>query len=189
MGLFYKIKKAVIQWFGNILIYPYPFFINFGHTAYKMKGEDVRDVLNTIQPGDILLRRYNNYISGLMIPGYYTHSAIYMGNNKIIHMLGDGIEKQDILTFCRCDSVVIIHCNEEQISKGAIKKARDLYIEGVEYDFGFDFSDKTRHSCTEAVSYFYNDPKMDKKKDNYIMPDDFLSIDKSLFTISYQKGK
>ncbi len=188
MKIFYKIKSFIIKWFGNILIYPYPMFIMFGHTAYQMKGEDVRDVINIIQPGDILLRRYNNYISGLMIPGYYTHAAIYLGNNQIIHMLGDGIDKQDILTFCRCDRVAIIHCNEEQISKEAIKKARELYVKGMEYDFGFDFSDSTRFSCTEIINYLYDNPKMERKKDKYIMPDDYLTLDKSLFTVSYQKG-
>jgi len=189
MSVFYKIKKAAIKWFGNIQVFKYPSFIMFGHTAYEMKGEDVRDIINIIQPGDILLRRYNHYLSGLMIPGYYTHAAIYMGNNKVIHMLGDGIDKQDILTFCRCDDVAIIHCNEEQISKAAIKKARDLYVKGVEYDFSFDFSDSTRFSCTEVIDYFFDKPKMNRKKENYIMPDDYLTLDKSLFTINYQKGK
>jgi hypothetical protein len=186
--MWYKIKTAFIKWFGNILIYPYPGFIMFGHTAYKMKGEDVRDVLNIIQPGDILLRRYNNYLSGLMIPGYYTHAAIYIGNNQVVHMLGDGIDRQDILTFCRCDRVAIIHCNEEQITKRAIEIARELYVKGVEYDFGFNFSDITRFSCTELINYVYDNPKLTRKKEGYIIPDDFLTLDKSIFNISYQKG-
>lgn len=186
--MWYKIKTAIIKWFGNIQIFPYPTFIMFGHTAYKMNGEDVREVLNIKQPGDILLRRYNHYISGLMIPGHYTHAAICVGDNKIIHMLGEGIDKQDILTFCRCDEVAIIHCNDEQTNKIAIKKANAYFKQGIEYDFDFDFSNKTKFSCTEFINDLFNHPKMDRIKDNYIMPDDFLTLDKTIFEVKYQRG-
>jgi len=189
MNLWYKIKEKTLSWFGNILIYPYPMFIMFNKTSYHMNGEDVRDVLNAIQPGDILLRRYDHYVSGLMIPGYYTHSAIYMGSNNIVHMLGKGVDKQDILTFCRCDSVTVIHCNDEQISKIAIKKARKIFKKKTKYDFDFDFLDKNKFSCTEFISYVYNNPSLKRKNDNYIIPDDFLTLDKSLFKITYSKGK
>jgi len=187
--MWYKIKTAIIKWFGNIQIFPYPSFIMFGHTAYEMKGEDVRDVLNIIKPGDIVLRRYNHYVSGLMIPGHFTHAAIYMGDGKIVHMLGDGIDKQDILTFCRCDQVAIIRCNDEQINKIAIKKSASYFKQGIKYDFDFDFSDGKEFSCTEFINDIFNHPKMDRIKENYIMPDDFLTLDKTIFEVKYQKGK
>lgn len=191
--MWYKIKKFVIQWFGDILVYKYPLFFVFGHTAYKMKGTDVREVLNVIQPGDIILRRYDSYISGLMIPGYYTHAAIYVGGDHIVHMLGDGIQKEDILTFCRCDSVAIIHCKQEHISKGAIDKTNDMLGKGIkrgiEYDFNFNFSDDTRFSCTELIDFVYDHPKCDRIKEDYLMPDDFLTLDKEIFNISYKKDK
>jgi hypothetical protein len=186
--MWYKIKSFIIKWFGDIQIFPYPFFIMFGHTAYEMKGGDVQEVLNIIQPGDILLRRYNHYISGLLIPGYFTHSAIYIGSGKIIHMLGEGIDKQDILTFCRCDEVAIIHCNSEQINKIAIKKAIGYFKDETEYDFSFDFLDETKFSCTEFIDTIFDHPKMDRIKENYIMPDDFLTLDNSIFSVSYRKG-
>jgi len=187
--MWYKIKTAIIKWFGNIQIFKYPTFIMFGRTAYEMKGEDVRDVLNIIKPGDILLRRYNHYLSGLMIPGYYTHASIYIGNDKIIHMLGDGIDKQDILTFCRCDEVAIIRSKEEQINKIAIDKANVYFKQSIEYDFNFDFADGKEFSCTEFINDIFNYPTMERIKENYIMPDDFLKLDKSIFDVIYQKGK
>lgn len=188
MSLMYWFKEKIVRFFAKITIYKYPSFIMFGSTSYKMKGEDVRDVINILQPGDILLRRYDHFLTGLMIPGYFTHAAIYQGNNQVIHMLGDGIEKQDILTFCRCDSVAIIHCNDEQITKRARKMARDLLAQNVKYDYAFNFSDKTRFSCTELINLVYDSPMIPRKNKNYITPDDFLSIDKSLFEITYRKG-
>jgi hypothetical protein len=183
----YKIKEKFISWFGDILVYPYPMFVMFGHTSYEMKGNDIRNVLNTIKPGNILLRRYNRYLSGLMIPGYFTHSAIYIGDNQVIHMLGEGINKEDILTFCRCDSMAIINCHNEQINTKAIESAIFLYEQKIEYDFDFDFLDKTRLSCTEIINYIFDSPEMEWKK-SYIVPDDFLTL-KYPFKISYQKEK
>jgi hypothetical protein len=52
--MWYKLKKNIISWFGNILIYKFPFFIILGHVAYKVRGEDVRDILNIIKPGVIV---------------------------------------------------------------------------------------------------------------------------------------
>ena len=162
-------------------------FINFGCTAYKMRGDDIRKVLNTIKPGDVLLRRYDHYISGLMIPGYFTHAAIYVGDDTIIHMIGDGICEEDILMFCRCDEIAIIHCNDEQLSKTAVDKAKSYLEQQIEYDFNFDFSDSAQLSCTELVNDVYNGPTITKMKRSYIMPDDFLTLDRSLFEISYRK--
>jgi hypothetical protein len=192
--MWYKIKAFIIKWFGDILFYKYPLFIVFGHTAYKMKGEDVRTVLDIIQPGDILLRRYDSYISGLMIPGYYTHAAVYVGDNNVVHMLGDGITKEDILTFTRCDSLAIIHCNEEQMINEAIEKANTSFGKGIvrkrgiQYDYNFDFSDDSRFSCTEFIDFIYNKPKFTRKNEKYIMPDDLLTLDNKIFNVSYKKG-
>jgi len=174
---------------SSLQIFRFPLFILWGHTTYKIKGEDVRNILNIIQPGDIILRRYDHYLTGLLIPGYFTHAAIVMGNNKIIHMLGSGINRQDILTFTRCDDIAIIRCNNEQIKKIAIKKAKKLYEQDVEYDFEFNFSNNTRFSCTELIEYVYNKPKMQRKKKDYIMPDDLLNLDKTLFQIVYKGNK
>jgi uncharacterized protein YycO len=186
--MWYKIKSFIIKWFGNIQIFPYPFFIMFGHTSYRMRGDDVQEVLNTIQPGDILLRRYNHYISGLMIPGHFTHAAIYMGDDKVVHMLGEGINKESILSFCRCDEIAIIHCLSEQITKIAIKKAAAFYKDEIKYDFDFNFSEEKEFSCTELINDIFDNPKMCKIKENYILPDDFLTLDNSIFSVSYRKG-
>ena len=102
-------------------------------------------------------------------------------------MLGDGINKQDILTFCRCDSITIIHCSNEQITKRAIKQATTLYKKKIKYDYDFDFLDKKNMSCTEIINYIFDNPEMDRKK-SYIIPDDYLTL-KDPFKISYQKEK
>jgi len=173
MGAFYDLKSGFIGWFGNIKLYKYPMFIVFGHTAYKINGNDQREILNTLQPGDVLLRRYDHYISGLMIPGYFTHSAIYVGDNKVIHMLGDGICEEDILVFMRCDDMAVLRFNDSTKIDNAIKLAKEQLAKGVEYDFDFDFVDAGKFSCTELVHFLFGYPDITRLKSKYLVPDDF----------------
>jgi hypothetical protein len=173
--IIYKIKAAVVGWFGDIKIYKYPFFILVGHVAYKIKGQHQRKIINLLEPGDVLLRRYDAYISGLMIPGYFTHAGIYVGDDQVIHVLGKGICKEDILTFTRCDDIAILRHNDKTLTSKAIGKAWEQLDKGVAYDFAFDSKSPDKFYCTELVDFCYSYPVRDKSKGKYIIPDDFLN--------------
>lgn len=190
MDLSYTIKKIILKIFGGLQIFKYPFFIVWGHTSYKVKGEDVRKILDIIKPGDILLRRYDHYVTGLLIPGHFTHAAMYTGENKITHMVGSGIGQEDILTFCRCDDICIIRCKDESRAYIAIEYAFDKLKQNVAYDFDFDFSDPNFMSCTELVSNAFDMPKTMRKIESVISPDDLLNLPgvDADFEIIYRKG-
>ena len=180
MTFSYKVKKLILQIFKN------PFFVVWGPTSYKLKGEDVRKIIDIIQPGDILLRRYDSYISGLMIPGYFTHAALYTNKNKITHMVGTGIGQEDILTFTRCDNLCLIRCNNQERVKKALEYAELKLKENVAYDYDFDFSDATNMSCTEFVCNAYSV----LQSENIIEPDELLALPNidTDFEIKYRKG-
>ena len=152
-------------------------FLMLGHVAYKVKGEDVRKILNTLEPGDVLLRRYNAYLSGLMIPGYFTHAAIYVGDNSVVHLLGDGICKEDILTFTRCDDLMILRHVDDSVAIKAIKLAWDQLSLNVEYDFDFNTKCSKRFYCTEFIDFCYGNIVKKNTKRSYIVPDDFINTD------------
>ncbi len=185
--MWYKIKSAVIGWFGDIQIFKYPFFILFGHTAYKIKGHHQRQIINTLRPGDVLLRRYNNYLSGLMIPGYFTHAALYVGDNQVIHLLGDGICKEDILIFMRCDNMVVLRVKDQSIVDEAIKKAYEQLEKGTEYDYDFNTNSPDRLYCTEFVDFCFDYPVKPFISHDYIIPDDFMAS--ANFDIIWIKGE
>ena len=172
--MWYKFKSAFTSWFGNVKVYKYPFFILTGHTAYKIKGEHQREILNTIEPGDVFLRRYDHYLSGLMIPGYFTHAAIYVGDDQIIHVLGSGICKEDILTFMRCDNIDVLRSKDSTIIQAAIKNAWTQLDKDVGYDYDFDSDSPDLFYCTEFVDFCFGYPVRDSISDNFILPDDFL---------------
>lgn len=168
-----KIKKWLIKNVADIRLYKGGVIL-FGDSHYRMKGEDVRDILNSLQKGDVLLRRYDHYLGGMLTPGYFTHAAIYVGDNRVIHMLGEGICSEDILTFCRCDHVAVLrHVGAHYPRYQAVKKAFAFLEKHVQYDYEFESEDEEFY-CTEFVWECYGRPP-DLYFDKYILPDDFLA--------------
>lgn len=184
--MFTKIKEQFIKWFADIRVYVGGFIL-FGSSAYEIKGQHMRDILSILKPGDILLRRYNHYLGSLAVPGYWSHVAIYVGDDKVIHMLGNGIAREDILTFMRCDDIMVLRCPEKDRVLNAICASYNYYNLSIKYDYSFNFKDKSKMSCTELLHDVYAEPKITKRlSDKYICPDDFLN---SIFEVVWRKGE
>jgi len=139
--IFYKIKNTLIAWFSDIRVYAGGFVL-FGNSSYSIKGPDTRYVLNVLEPGDVLLRRYDHYLGSILIPGYWSHAALYVGDGYVIHMLGQGINKEDILTFLRCDDICILRCPDNNKAVTAIKNAFNCLYKDIGYDYEFNFNDE-----------------------------------------------
>ena len=77
--------------------------------------------MEKIQPCDILLRRYNNYLDGLIFSqnSYFTHAAIFYGNyegraNQVLHATSEkGVHFDDLKSFCQCDDVAVLRFTTE----------------------------------------------------------------------------
>ena len=57
-----KLKRQFLTCFGDIKVFRWPMFIVYDPGSYLIKGELIREVINLIEPGDILLRKYKNYL-------------------------------------------------------------------------------------------------------------------------------
>jgi len=182
-GVFlYRLKANLLSFICDIYIVPQPLFlVIWGDHHYKIKGDHQRYILDTLCPGDILLRRFDNYLGTYLIPGYFSHAAIYVGEDKVIHMLGQGICEEDILSFMRCDDIAILRYKDIEMIPAAIENARIQLQKGVEYDYDFKTEEKgylgkIKFYCTELVQYCYGYPKIYKQIiDSKILPDDLLS--------------
>ncbi|HLD90947.1 MAG TPA: YiiX/YebB-like N1pC/P60 family cysteine hydrolase [Patescibacteria group bacterium] len=182
--IFYKIKNTLIAWFSDIRVYAGGFVL-FGNSSYSIKGPDTRYVLNVLEPGDVLLRRYDHYLGSILIPGYWSHAALYVGDGYVIHMLGQGINKEDILTFLRCDDICILRCPDNNKAVTAIKNAFNCLYKDIGYDYEFNFNDEKEMSCTEFIDTCYEHPKYSSKPiDKLILPDDLLE---SIFEVVWKK--
>lgn len=172
--MWYKIKSSLLSFFSDIRIYPGGIIIA-GDSYYKLKGDETRQILNILKPGDVMLRRYSHYLGSVLIKGYFSHAAIYVGDDQVIHMLGSGINKEDILTFLRCDDICILRSINKDITDFAVSKAYKFLAGGIEYDYDFDDKKPDKFYCTEFVDNIFNYPvKNTVSKNNVILPDDFL---------------
>lgn len=96
-------QSAFMSWFGTLRWFwntqPAPMValgLPSGHLVenpggYRTTGRDTREIMQKLQPGDILLRGYQGYVDGAMIrrssrcsdkgyePGWFTHVALYAG--------------------------------------------------------------------------------------------------------------
>ncbi len=140
---------------GDIQIFKWPCFAiyNPSEYEYKVHGETIRELSKVIKPGDIVLRGYDHYLDGFLIPGKYSHSGVFIGGNTVIHAVAEGVKKIDIIDFFQCDRACIVRplIDSKEINE-AINKAFS-YI-GKPYDFIFRPGDNNLY-CHElsAMSY------------------------------------
>ena len=119
--------------FGDIKVFSWPLFMVYDPGSYRVKGQHMREVMNLVQPGDILVRRYDQYLDGHFIPGYFSHVGLYVGKveprevaalpetfrqnfgtgeQTVVHAIAEGVLAEDFLNFCRCDGLVVLRFPE-----------------------------------------------------------------------------
>lgn len=149
---FYKIWAKFLTIVGDIKIFRWPFWVIYDPDDFQVRGKQVLEIMELVQPGDIILRGYNRYLDGKFIPnktGYsssdstknigkgFSHGALYVGDNKIIHAVAEGVSEIDLIEFTRCDRVAVFRPLKKSIRKSAVKKAKELLRDHTPYDFGF----------------------------------------------------
>lgn len=147
-----RLLRLFLTFFSDIKVFPCPPVLVYDPGSYFMKGKDVRKVMSLVQPGDILLRKFKNYLNGPFIPGYFSHSALYVGPVKkaekktvtrdrgkkifqygkqmVIHALAEGVIIEDLLSFCRCDYLAVLRFPKKI---RCVSGARSLPIPSKEY--------------------------------------------------------
>jgi hypothetical protein len=169
-----NVKKFVISWFVDIRFYNFGLIL-WGDSAYRIKGPQIRQVLNLLQPGDILLRKYDHYLGSVLIKGFWSHAAVYTGNNEVVHMLNNGIVTEDILTFICTDHIMILRHKDKYMAGRICSRAKDFSDDKIEYDYDLDTNNNSRMYCTEFVDICADGViKACVKKDSLIFPDDLL---------------
>lgn len=160
--MLYKLWSKFLTAFGNVKIFKYPFWIIYDPDDYEVTGADILHIMSVIKPGDIILRGYKNYLDGKFIPNFpnniigkgFSHGAIYIGNNQIIHAVAEGVEYINIIDFCQCDRIAIFR--PKSGTKKAITIANKLI--GLKYDFIFKENNNNVY-CFELCALTY--PKLD----------------------------
>lgn len=145
-----SLHEKFLKIFGDIKVFKWPFFLIYQPTGYKVKGKDISSILKILQDGDILLRGYNDYLDGKFIPGIFSHAGFYLGRNEVIHSIAEGVVKEHILDFCRCDRIAVVRV--KGLTTQEIRYAKQIskiYL-GSGYDFDFILSNNKLY-CSELV--------------------------------------
>ena len=133
----YKIWSKFLTIFGEIKIFKFPLFIVYDPNYFKITGKQVIDILNIIEPGDIILRGYDSYLDGKFVPDSlsFSHGGIYIGKNTIIHAVAEGVSEINIHDYIRCDRIAIFR--PKKYKNSAIKRAKQYLKNNIPYDCGF----------------------------------------------------
>jgi hypothetical protein len=138
----------------------------------------MREVLDLIRPGDIVVNRKDHYVSNMFIKGDFSHAGLYVGRNDVIHVMSRGIRKEDILVFLRADAFALIRPLDQSKTESAITKAHDKFRKGVLYDYDFDKDCPEEFYCSEFTDYCYDYALRDNFSKNFIYPDDYINSSK-----------
>jgi hypothetical protein len=176
-----KVPVWLVKFIGDLYINMKPLWIMYKPSIHKVKGHEARVILDILKKGDILFRRHNGYLSTFFIPGFWTHSALYIGDNSVIHSIGEGVIEEDILDFCRTDSIGITRFNMPIDINKVVEIAKYIKNKHTEYDYSFEVGPNKVY-CTEFVNICYEN-KFDycfkKIAGNLILiPDDLYASEK-----------
>jgi hypothetical protein len=169
----FKVSRFLIRTVGNIQFFKVPFFcLLWSDTHYKVGGEEMRKITDSLEPGDIVFRKYDRYISGFFIPGFWTHVGVVVGDGKtIVHAMEKGVIEEDVLTYLRTDYVKVLRHEDKIVAKRAAETA--VSLKGREYDFIFDTTDDSRLYCSELVKFCYPGV-LSEVSDGAIPPDEIM---------------
>jgi uncharacterized protein YycO len=146
-------KKAL----ANLMFFVFGTIIH--HRKNLLNKHDIKRAKRLLKQGDIILVGGLRRLSSYVIRGPVTHSMIYLGHNRVIHAVADGVEIDHLYEiFCEYDTMMILRTVDHRLAPKTYHKKIKKLIEytkskiGKPYDFEFEPS-KTKFYCTELLFY------------------------------------
>ena len=186
-----KLPKFLLEMSGHVYLHKYPMFLVYRPDIHRVHGKDVRKVLEAIMSGDMILRKFDQYLNTIFTPGFWGHASQFVGDNTIVHSVSEGCIKEDILDFCRADAVCILRRKDGVTSQ--ITKALMMAQMRIPYDYDFEPSNDNYY-CTELVDvvndHLFKDDYQMIKGNRILTPDGMFKSDKVdvVLTINYREG-
>jgi len=152
-----KLPRWLINFSAHTMLHNKFPWVVYRPDIHRVRGEQVRKVLDIIRPGDILLRRFDGYLNTIFTPGFWGHAGVKVSGNDVVHAISKGVTREDILNFCRCDAICVLEPYTATLKQrdDAVQKAEELAEKNIPYDFEFSSNNETYY-CTELVSVIYN---------------------------------
>ena len=139
---FDKIKEAVLREIGKVEVKFVPPLVRASHC---------RRAMAEAKPGMAICRKYNGHLATMLIPGEFSHSGIIESNGMVIHAVGTGVGREDILDFVKdTDGFIILSAEPPYDAEAAILYARAQLTK--DYDFKFDGTNEQTLFCHELTA-------------------------------------
>jgi uncharacterized protein YycO len=104
-----------------------------------------------LEPYDIILQKSRNRLTDKIIPGYFGHTAIYMGDSLFAEALHEGVVLNGPFRFCEGDSYLVIRAkNLTEQQKAHIKDMVQRQM-GKSYDYQYDAELTYQITCSELA--------------------------------------
>ena len=108
-SIFLRLARCKYHRFCSIYLY-------YDDSPKKSEKIDINTIAENIRPCDVLLRRYEYYLDGLIFSqnSYFTHAGIFFGDYsgkklQVIHSTGEhGVHFSSLEDFCKCDDLAIL---------------------------------------------------------------------------------
>jgi len=114
-------------------------------------GTELLRLRGVLQPGDVLVMRAEGKLTASLLPGFWAHAALHLGEgNQIIEAVSSGVRIVSLEECLDADHVLVLRprLTPEERTLALEEARRHLH---KPYDFEFDFNLSSRLVCTGLV--------------------------------------
>lgn len=137
--------------------------IHLPFTHKLVTGRQYYAARERLKPGSIFVTRIFGELTSVLIPGYWSHAAIYCPvprtpDEMVMEAEGAGVLETDLVTFIMSkDAVMILEPNlPDEVMARAAAIATEQLGKPYDYDFEFHLSGQKSFYCSELVWWSYD---------------------------------
>lgn len=144
--------------------------IHMPFTHKMITGRDYYSIQARLKPGSIFVTKIRGELTGLLIPGYWSHAAIYAPvprspDEMVMEAEGPGVVETDLVTFIMGkDCICILEPDlPDEVMARAARIATEQLGKPYDYDFEFNLHDQEAFYCSELVWWCYDQACLEYK--------------------------
>lgn len=137
--------------------------IHLPFTHKRITGRDYYAIQARLKPGSIFVSRILGELTGILIPGHWSHAAIYCPvprspDEMVMEAEGPGVVETDLVSFIMGkDDLMVLEPNlPDDVMARAAEIATEQLGKPYDYDFEFNISKQEAFYCSELVWWCYD---------------------------------
>lgn len=142
------------------LLYPFmKFAAKLGKPEPKVTAEFYYELVDKLEVGDILLSKEDLKLTNVLIPGFWSHAAIYAEKNYVVEAIGSGVIKTPLVQWVLSkDHIMVLRM--KNVSKELRERAGQFSLDHVGEGYDYEFSSGNQAWYCAELAYFVYDEVM-----------------------------